>query len=62
VADSSDWTNSVDAMALCGQVESSESATSNGVEAFDPYQRLGSHNQRTTRAYQRTIKRYAAHS
>jgi hypothetical protein len=50
-----------DATALCGQVECAESTASQRVETFGPYQRFGSHNQRTTHAYQRTIKKYAAH-
>jgi hypothetical protein len=50
-----------DVTALCGQVECAESTVSKKVEAFGPYQRFGSHNQRTTHAYQRTIKKYAAH-
>jgi hypothetical protein len=50
-----------DATALCGHVECAESTASQRVETFGPYQRFGSHNQRTTHAYQRTIKKYAAH-
>jgi hypothetical protein len=48
-------------VALGGEAAWPEATRFKRVEAFGPYQRMGSHNECTTRIYQRRIKNCATH-